>query len=103
MVMKRYIPSITWTIALTALFFMDTSSSTSFCIFKLVGFDSCRGCGIGHSIHFALHFQFREAVHHHLLGIPSALALTWLIIKPFIPKHTPYESTIINDAGTSAR
>lgn len=103
--MKRFIPSITWTIALTALFLMDNSSATSFCLLKFAGIDWCWGCGIGNSIHHTLHFEFAEAAKHHWLGIPSAIALSWLIIRPFLNKHTQYESstTNINDAGYSAR
>ncbi len=103
--MKRFLPSIIWAIALTALFSMDASSTTSFCLLKFAGVDWCWGCGIGHSIHYTLHFQFTEAVKHHWLGIPSTIALIWLIIRPFIKQHTQYESstTNINDAGYSAR
>jgi len=52
-----------------------------------------------------LHFDFTEAVKHHWLGIPSTVALIWLIIRPFIKQHTQYEpsTTNINDAGYSAR
>jgi len=83
---------------------MDAFSATSVCMLKLAGFDSCWGCGIGHSIHHTLHFEFAQAVKHHWLGIPSTLALIWLIIRPFI-KHPQYESatTNINDAGHPGR
>lgn len=100
--MKRYLPSIMWTVALAAIFVMDTSSTKSFCFFKWLGFRSCWGCGLGHSIHYTLHFQFREAVNNHILGIPVTLALAWMIIKPFIHKYTPYEPTTPDDAGPSA-
>jgi len=103
--MTKFLPSFIWTVALSALFFMDTSASTSLCLAKLAGFHSCWGCGIGRSIHHTLHFQFAEAIKHHWLGIPSAIALLWLIIRSLIKKHTPYEPsrTDINDAGYSAR
>jgi hypothetical protein len=103
--MKRFIPSITWTLALIALFFTDASSTTSLCLLKFAGIDWCWGCGIGHSMHHTLHFEFAEAVKHHWLGIPSSIALIWLIIRPLINKHTQHEpsTTDTNDAGYSAR
>lgn len=103
--MKRYIPSIIWTIALTILFFMDVSSSTSLCLLKFAGIDWCWGCGIGHSIHHTLHLEFAEAAKHHWLGIPSTVALIWLVIRPLLTQHTQYEpaTTNTNDAGYSAR
>jgi hypothetical protein len=91
-----------WSVALALLYFMDTSSKVSLCIFKFIGFDGCWGCGIGHSIHHTLHFRFAEALNDHILGIPATVALMWLIVKPFIIKHTSYESTSVNDAGHSA-
>lgn len=102
---KRYIPSLTWAVALTALFFIDTSSTTSFCLLKQAGIDWCWGCGIGHSIHHTLHFEFTAAAKDHWLGIPATIGLIWLIIRPFINKHPRYEPTTTNtdDAGYSAR
>jgi hypothetical protein len=91
--MKRYLCSVMWAIALVLLYSMDTSSTVSFCFLKLAGFDHCPGCGIGHAIHSTLHFRFEEAIGHHILGIPSTIALLWLIIKPFTTKYTPYEPT----------
>ncbi len=84
---------------------MDSGATTSLCLFKFAGFESCWGCGIGHSIHHTLHFQLTEAVKHHWLGIPSTVALVWLIIRPFIYQHTPYEpaTTNTNNVGPSTQ
>jgi hypothetical protein len=61
-----------------------SEEANSFCIFKFIGFKSCMGCGIGHSIHHALHFEFRESIEDHLMGIPATLGIFYLIFKPFL-------------------
>jgi hypothetical protein len=96
--MKRYLPSLMWSVALAALYFMDAGSTVSFCFFKWLGLSYCPGCGIGHSIHSTLHFRFAEAFHYHVLGIPATIVLLWHIIKPLIIKHTSYEPTNVYDA-----
>jgi len=80
--MKKYLEPLIWTLALLLLFFMDTSNgATSFCLFKLVGFKSCPGCGIGHAIHHALHFNFEQSFREHILGIPAAIIILFTIFK----------------------
>jgi len=83
--MRKYSEPFIWTLALLILFFMDTSKeATSFCIFKLVGFKSCPGCGIGHAIHHALHFNFQQSLNEHILGIPAAVVILYSIFKSFV-------------------
>jgi hypothetical protein len=48
-----------------------------------LGFEYCPGCGIGHAIHYALRLQFEPSVEAHFLGIPSVIAILYLIIHPF--------------------
>lgn len=91
--MKKYFEPIIWTLALCFLFFMDmNTSSPSFCVFKFMGLPSCPGCGIGHAIHAALHFNFQESLREHLLGIPATIAIFYTIIQSFLNlkqnKHT---------------
>ncbi|MBS1975180.1 MAG: DUF2752 domain-containing protein [Bacteroidetes bacterium] len=63
---------------------MDTSKEgVSFCVFRMMGFKSCMGCGIGHAIHDVLHFHFRESLNEHILGIPATLIILYNITKSF--------------------
>ncbi|MGZ5287803.1 MAG: DUF2752 domain-containing protein [Flavisolibacter sp.] len=83
---KQYLPSFIWTIALASLFFMNAAAGDfSFCVFRIAGFESCFGCGIGHAIHHALHLNFPASMEEHPLGIPASIALIFLVIKPLLP------------------
>lgn len=65
-----------WFSALMALFFLPvTKSETSLCVFSLLGFGKCPGCGIGHSIHYALRADFASSFYHHPLGILAVLVI----------------------------
>lgn len=104
----KYSEQFFWAIALVTLFFMDTSvKAPSFCFFKLIGLKFCPGCGIGHSIHDVLHFNFQQSFHEHILGLPAAIIIVYKIIKPLhaIIKTTKNGSTttIYDVAGSSAR
>jgi hypothetical protein len=82
--MRKYFEPIIWTLALVVLFFLDPSgTSNSFCLFKLAGFASCWGCGIGHAIHYALHLDLQNSLDAHILGIPASLGLLYNITKSF--------------------
>ena len=73
---QRYLPSAIWLVLLLLLFFMDTTKEQfSFCVFRQLGISFCPGCGIGHSIHFALHFQLQEAWQAHPFGIPATIGI----------------------------
>ncbi|MFY7900869.1 MAG: DUF2752 domain-containing protein [Chitinophagaceae bacterium] len=66
----KHIELLFFSAAIITLYCMDVATtSTSFCVFKWIGFNSCFGCGIGHSIHYALHFQFLKSFQAHPLGI----------------------------------
>jgi len=81
----KYFEQIIWSLALIFLFFMDTGNAgTSFCLFKAVGFNACAGCGLGHAIHHALHFNFIASINEHILGIPATLGILYNIFKVFI-------------------
>ena len=96
---KKNFEQSCWFIGLLFLFFLNpTSSDSSICIFKLVGFNFCPGCGIGHSIHYTLHLNFLNAYREHILGIPLTLLLVWQILKPILKtKNTFYGPAITND------
>ena len=104
----KYFEQVVWTIALILLFFMDVSSvGTSVCVFKIAGFNSCFGCGLGHAIHNVLHLDFIQSLNEHILGIPATIGILYTIIKPLIsPKKTINNGPgrIVYDvAGNSAR
>ena len=82
-----------WVTAIGLLYFMDTDpSQPSLCVFRLIGFNSCPGCGLGHSIHYALHLSFAQSIHEHLLGIPAILIILFRIKQLSFPKkRTLYE------------
>jgi hypothetical protein len=83
--MRKYFGPMIWTLTLLFLFFMDTSKeSGSFCLFKLIGFKSCLGCGIGHAIHHVLHLNFQQSFHEHILGIPATIGILYNIFHSFV-------------------
>jgi hypothetical protein len=83
--LRKYVEPIAWTVALLLLFFMDSLPATgSFCVFKLVGFNSCWGCGIGHAIHYALHLDLQRSFQEHIFGIPATIAIIYTIYTSFI-------------------
>jgi len=83
--MKKYTEQLLWLAGLLLLFFMNPAkSSFSLCFFKLLGFSSCPGCGLGHAIHHLLHLHFRESFAAHVLGAPALLAIVYTILKPFV-------------------
>jgi len=67
---------ICWLSALLFLYFMDPERDViSWCIFKIIGFNACPGCGIGHSIHAALHLQLALSINEHPFGIPAVFIM----------------------------
>jgi hypothetical protein len=79
---KKYIQPIAWLTALVLLFFLEKdTASNSLCIFKLAGIDKCPGCGIGHAIREALHFNIARSFQTHVLGIPAAIILICYITR----------------------
>ncbi|NTS39566.1 DUF2752 domain-containing protein [Flavisolibacter sp. BT320] len=88
--MRHFAEPVIWTLALLLLFFLEPSAqSISFCLFKFIGFDACFGCGIGHAIHYVLHFQFRQSFQEHVLGVPATLGILYTILKSFISAKKP--------------
>jgi hypothetical protein len=69
---------------------MDASQSgSSLCVFKFIGFNSCPGCGLGHSIHHALHLRFGQSFQAHWFGIPGVIIILYRIKQLFNPKKIP--------------
>lgn len=91
--------------ALIYLFFKpEFSNSFSFCVLHNVGFEYCPGCGLGASIHYALHFDFQQSFEAHWLGI---IALIIILLRTFsliisLIRDLKYGQDITNDAGNRA-
>ena len=74
--LQKHIELLFWIVCLVMLFFMDTRHNEgSLCFFHWLGFNRCPGCGIGHSIHSALHLQFTSSLQQHPLGIVAVLII----------------------------
>jgi len=48
---------------------------TSLCLFRLLGIGQCPGCGLGHSIYYALHLKLAVSFQHHPFGIFAVLVI----------------------------
>jgi Protein of unknown function (DUF2752) len=75
---------IVWISAIVVLYFMPQRPGPSLCVFKAFGLNRCPGCGIGHSIQDALHFQFSASWNHHPMGILAVLII-FIRIKQLLP------------------
>jgi len=80
--MRKYSAPVIWSLALVILY-LPFNSDVSLCLFRWVGFNSCFGCGIGRSIHHALHLQWAASIEAHWLGIPATLGILYSIIYSF--------------------
>lgn len=71
-----------WITAIVLLYYMPVSDDHySLCVRGMLGFDSCMGCGIGHSIHSYLHFDFNEGWEHHYMGAFAIPVILYRIYK----------------------
>ena len=82
---RKYFEITFWTTALLLLALMPTSTDShySFCIFKLVGFKFCPGCGLGHSISYLFHGDVTASFSTHPLGIFAVIVILIRIYKLF--------------------
>lgn len=82
-----------WIVALTALFFLsENKSDSSLCVFSLLGFGHCPGCGIGHAIHYALRLDITASFQHHPMGIFAVIVIFIRIKQLFYPTNNAYET-----------
>jgi len=80
--LRRNAELMIWIIALLCLYFLDAQSGQpGLCVFKWVGFGSCPGCGIGHAIHAAMHFQWNISFAAHPFGIPALGIILYRIFQ----------------------
>jgi len=77
--------AILWIIGLVYLYFVNPYETHhyTFCAFKLVGIESCPGCGLGRSIAFIYHGDILTSIKTHPLGIFALLLISYRIIKLF--------------------
>ena len=81
---RKNLELMVWISGLLALFFMNAESTQpTLCIFSNLGFSYCPGCGIGHSIHAALHFQFWQSFQSHWMGLPAVVIIFFRIHQLF--------------------
>lgn len=80
--------SLFWLVALSVIAFLPMSNLPSLCIAKMIGFNNCMGCGLGHSMQAAFHFHFRESFQIHPLGIFAIFILLHRIITLNIKPKT---------------
>jgi len=73
---------VIWLSALLILGFADFNSGShlSLCPLANLGFDFCPGCGLGHSIGYALKGDFQASFNSHPLGL---LAIAMLLYRSF--------------------
>lgn len=82
---KKYRDILFWIIAFILLYRIDVNdASFTFCLFKLIFNYNCIGCGIGRSIHYALHLEFYKSIQTHFMGIPTIAIILFTIIKQLI-------------------
>lgn len=74
---RQYFELTFWISALTLLAVMPpgTDAHYSFCIFKMLGFNFCPGCGLGHSISYLFHGNLRASFSSHPLGIFAVIII----------------------------
>jgi hypothetical protein len=73
---------IFWVSALVLLFTMVPSTEHfTLCPLANLGLSFCPGCGIGHSIHEAMWFDFSASFSSHPLGIFALIIILFRIIK----------------------
>lgn len=83
-----------WVGALLYLFFIDPHAEhTTICLFKIMGFTWCPGCGIGHSISYFMHGEMVNSFHAHWFG---SIALFVLLHRVVVLSKDYYQNNIIN-------
>lgn len=62
---------LVWSAALVILYsiYPVTPQDFSLCLFHLMGWENCWGCGIGKSMSCAMHGQIQESLDYHIMGV----------------------------------
>lgn len=74
---RKYFELTFWITALALIAVMPTGTDPhySFCLFKLMGFKYCPGCGIGHSVSYLFHGDIKKSLSVHPFGIFAVIIL----------------------------
>jgi hypothetical protein len=84
---KAPVELIFWITALTALAVTDPlTPHYSLCIFRLLGWRRCPGCGLGHAIAYLIRGEFVKSWESHPMGLPAFL----IILHRIAVLGTPY-------------
>jgi len=84
---------IIWPGALLFLAFTHPANDEhfTFCVFRLLGFEACPGCGLGHAISYLLHGEFAASWEAHPLGFAAVLILSYRVITLSIKELSKYQ------------
>jgi hypothetical protein len=83
-----------WTASLVWLAWTDPASMHfTFCPLANIGIGWCPGCGLGHAVSYALHGEFIQSLHEHVLGIPAVVVLTFRITTLIREAHLRCRTT----------
>jgi hypothetical protein len=81
---RQHLEGFIWIIALLLLGLMNPENTQqTLCLWHLAGFESCPGCGLGHSISSAFHGDFHTSLKQHPMGIAAIFILLFRIITIF--------------------
>jgi hypothetical protein len=82
-IQRIHIELFIWIMALLLLYFMNPwqHNGFSFCLLKQLGVTWCPGCGLGHSISFLLHGEWKASINRHPLGPFAVIVLIFRIIQ----------------------
>lgn len=70
-----------WMAALAWLAFQDPHAPhLNLCLFNILGFEHCPGCGLGHSLGFLLRGNLQASWNAHYLAFPALLILCYRIV-----------------------
>jgi hypothetical protein len=72
-----------WTAALLWIYFgiQPDAHQQSLCIFHWLGVNACPGCGLGRSMHAALHGHWGISWQYHWFGLPAVLIIFTRILS----------------------
>lgn len=86
-ILWSYSELIFWVCALVFLYLNPVSNDHfTLCPFSASGIAWCPGCGLGHSIHFYLHFDFAKGWEEHYLGAFAIFIILYRIVQLLIFK-----------------
>lgn len=90
---QKHLELLFWIATLIVLYFLPENKTViSLCPLSLLGLGRCPGCGIGHSIHYALHLQLAVSFQQHPLGILSVIVIFIRIKQLIYTQKTVYET-----------